>query len=136
LLDLGLAKRQIAKVVAMFPQILGYSIEQNLKPTSRWLQKFGVSDKRLQRLITNWPRFLGFSLANKLEPAAVLLESFCPLKGARAREIIANNPEILRFSYKRLAARLRILSSPRTSNVYYAMCLTDALFEQRFGSER
>ena len=132
LLDLGLTERQIAKAVATHPHILGYSIERNLKPTNRWLQKFGVSDKRLQRLITNWPSFLGFSLANKLEPAALLLESFCPLKVAR--EVIASNPEILRFSHKRLAARLRILSSHKASKVYYAMCLTDALFEQRFGS--
>ena len=135
-LDLGLTKRQLPRQLLHTPKFLAtkrqISIEENLKPTSRWIRKFGVSDKKLQRLITNWPRFLGFSLAKKLEPAAFLLESFCPLKGAR--EVIANNPEILRFSYKRLAARLRILSSHKPSKVYYAMCLSDALFEQRFGS--
>ncbi|CAJ1445535.1 unnamed protein product [Effrenium voratum] len=38
----GLSKAQIAKAVASFPSLLGYSIEDNLKPTVRWFAEAGV----------------------------------------------------------------------------------------------
>ena len=130
LLDLGLTKSQAVKAVASHPQILGLSIEQNLKPTVEWLLGFGCR-KKLATLIANWPRFLGYSLENNLESKARLLKKFCSPQPAR--EIIAGNPEILRFSYKRMAARLPILSDQnQTSKAYYAISLTEDAFERRF----
>ena len=130
LLDLGLTKGQVAKVVASFPQILGLSIKQNLKPTVEWLLGFGCRTK-LGTLIANWPSLLGYSLESNLEPKARLLEVFCSPQ--QASEVIASNPEILRFSYKRMAARLTILSDQnQTSKAYYALSLTEDAFERRF----
>jgi mTERF domain-containing protein len=134
LLDLGLTEGQVAKVLATFPPILGLSIEQNLKLTFGWLQGFGVQKVKFLKLLMGWPRLLGYSISNNFEPKAALLEELCSPKGAR--DIIAKNPEILRFSYKRLATRLIILIQRReTSKVYSAMSLTDEAFARRFRLE-
>ncbi|CAL1126963.1 unnamed protein product [Cladocopium goreaui] len=130
LLGLGLTSSQVALTVARFPTILGYSIELNLKPTVQWLQGFHVSKKKLRKVIANWPRLLGYSVESNLEPKARLLEEFCSQQ--QASEIIASNPEILRFSYRRIAARFSILSKQnKQSQAYYAMRLTDDVFERR-----
>ena len=133
-LDLGLTESQIAKAASTCPQILGYSIEQNLQLTFGWLQGFGVQKVKILKLLMGWPRLLGYSISNNFEPKAALLEELCSPKGAR--DIIAKNPEILRFSYNRLATRLIILVQRReTSKVYSAMSLTDEAFARRFRLE-
>ena len=132
-LDLGLGKSQVAKMVANCPSILGLSMEQNLKPTVDWFLEFDVTKHRLAARISGWPRLLGYSIANNLEPKALLLETLFTQDGAR--EIIANNPEILRFSHQRMATRLSILSKlGETSKAYYAMNMSDEIFQKRFSS--
>ena len=132
-LDLGLTKKDVAKLAATFPQILGLSMEQNLKPTVDWFLEFDVMKHRLAARISSWPRLLGYSIANNLEPKALLLETLFTRDGAR--EIIANNPEILRFSHRRMATRLSILSRlGETSKAYYAMSMSDESFQKRFSS--
>ena len=124
-LELGLTKRQVAKVVASWPSFLALSIEQNFRPKMLWLQEFGVKSEKIAALTIGWPRLWGYSLEKNLEPKASIL----------AGEIIANNPEILRFSHKRIAARWKILSNQnQISKVYHAMCLTDEVFQRRFCS--
>ena len=34
----GLDKSQVAKVLVRVPQVLGYSLEENLRPTVQWLR--------------------------------------------------------------------------------------------------
>ena len=47
---LGLSKMQVAKAVAAFPQILGCSVQQNLKPTVEWLKEsWDLARCKLQR---------------------------------------------------------------------------------------
>jgi hypothetical protein len=133
LLDFGLTEGQVAKTLACFPQIMGLSMEQNLKRTVRWLLAFDVNKHKLAALISGWPRFLGYSISKNLEPKALLLEILCTRKDAR--EIISNNPEILRFSHRRMTARLSILSKlGETSRANYAMNLSDEIFQKRFSS--
>ena len=43
--ELGLSDTQVAKPVAGFPRLLGYSsVDNNLKPTVRWFRELGLSD--------------------------------------------------------------------------------------------
>ena len=41
---LGLSDTQVAEAVAGFPSLLGYTVDDNLKPTVRWFRELGLSD--------------------------------------------------------------------------------------------
>lgn len=42
-MTLGLTRDQVAKAVATFPHLLGYSIEETLQPKVEWLMTLGLT---------------------------------------------------------------------------------------------
>ena len=72
--DVGLSHQQVAKVVAAFPQVLGYSLEANLKPTVAWLTEVGLSRTQVARVISLHPQIFGHSLEAKLKPTVAWLQ--------------------------------------------------------------
>ena len=68
LLDLGLTKSQVAKAVATSPQILGCSLEQNLKPTVQWLLDLGLTKSQVAKAVADHPPILWLSMEQNLQP--------------------------------------------------------------------
>ena len=64
----------MAKVVAGFPQVLGLSIEANLKPTVAWLEGTGLSRKQVAKAVADFPRLLSCSVDRNLSPKLGLLK--------------------------------------------------------------
>jgi len=62
----SLGVTDIAKVVTRLPQILAYSIEDNLKPTVDYLEKLGVTD--IAKVVTRHPPILAYSIEDNLKP--------------------------------------------------------------------
>ena len=65
---LGLTKSQVAKAVATHPPILWYSIDQNLKPTVRWLSDLGLTKSQVAKAVATSPQILGLSIDQNLKP--------------------------------------------------------------------
>ena len=92
--NLGITKRQIAKAVATFPQILGCSIEQNLQPTVQWLLDLGLPKRQLAKAVATHPHILGYSIEQNLKPTVQWLLDL----GLTERQIakaVATFPHIL-----------------------------------------
>lgn len=62
----GVEKEKIGDVIALFPQIFSYSLEDNLKKKVDFLVAEGVDGKRLARLLTTHPEVLGKSVEGGL----------------------------------------------------------------------
>jgi hypothetical protein len=62
----GVEKEKIGDVIALFPQIFSYSLENNLKKKVEFLVAEGVDGKRLARLLTTHPEVLGKSVEGGL----------------------------------------------------------------------
>ena len=76
LLELGLSKMQVAKAVAVKPQPLGYSVEENLKLTVEWLLELGLSKMQVAKVVASFPPILGLSVENNLQPKSALLRAY------------------------------------------------------------
>ena len=51
-----------------FPQVLGLSVERNLRPTVSYLtHELGVQHSDLQRILTSMPQLLGLSVEGNLK---------------------------------------------------------------------
>ncbi|CAJ1392750.1 unnamed protein product [Effrenium voratum] len=94
---LGLSQAQLAKVVAGFPQILGYSIEQNLKPTAAWILDLGLSQTQLAKVVAGCPQILGYSIEQNLKPTAAWVLGL-GLSQAQLAKVVAGCPQILGYS--------------------------------------
>ncbi|CAJ1331163.1 unnamed protein product [Effrenium voratum] len=99
---LGLSQAQLAKVVADFPQILGYSIEQNLKPTNlkptaNWFLGLGLSQAQLAKVVAGFPQILGCSIEQNLKPTAAWILGL-GLSQDQLAKVVAGCPQILGYS--------------------------------------
>ncbi|CAJ1445532.1 unnamed protein product, partial [Effrenium voratum] len=130
--ELGLSKAQIAKAVASFPQLLGYSIEDNLKPTVRWFAELGLSKAQIAKAVASFPQLLGCSISTNMSPKVVFLLTH--FSAAELATLIARFPQLLGYSFARLQARVSLLvARGRLLQLCQAMTLTPAAFDLRYG---
>ena len=92
-----MSKAQLAKVVARHPQILGCSIEQNLKPTTDWILGLGLSKAQLAKVVVGFPHILAYSLEQNLKPTANWILGL-GLNKAQLAKVVAGHPQILGYS--------------------------------------
>ena len=129
-LDLGLTKSQFVKAVATFPQILGYSLDQTLKPTVQWLLDLGLTKSQVAKAVATFPQILGYSIDANLKRKVKLLQSFLSPRGVV--ELIAQCPRIFSYSQQRLEDCLHVLSEQGSLGLTGAMTLTKEAFHKRF----
>ena len=91
---LGLSQEQISKVVARLPQILGYSIEANLKPTVEWLRDLGLSQVQIAKVVARFPQVLGCSIEANLKPTVEWLREL-GLSQVQIAKVVARCPQVL-----------------------------------------
>ena len=96
---MGLGKDQVAKVVATAPQTLGYSIEQNLKPTVEWLSELGLSKAQVAKVVSAFPNVCGYSIEKKMASVHWLL--YFGLSRSEVASTLAVKPQILGYSLER-----------------------------------
>ena len=120
--------------MAASPAILGYSIEQNLKPTVQWLLDLGLSKTQAAKAVATFPPILGLSIEENFKPKCILLfGAFGPDYSA---QLIARFPQILSYSHDRLAWRLSVLAGRNeTMKLSSVMRLTPDAFQKRFLAE-
>ena len=95
--EMQLTPVQVAKVIARFPAVLGYSIEANLKPTVEWIQRLGLSQSQVAKVITTSPAVLGLSIEANLKPTVEWIKGL-GLSQSQVAKVIANFPSVLGLS--------------------------------------
>ena len=97
LAGIGLSRPQVAKVIAGFPKVLGYSIEGNLKPTVAWLEDIGLSQPQVAKVVAGSPQVLGCSIEGNLKPTVAWLEGV-GLSRPQVAKVVAGSPQVLGYS--------------------------------------
>ena len=90
----GFNEVQIAKVAAGFPQVLGCSIEANLKPTVEWLRDLGLSPAQITKVVSVFPQVLGCSIEANLKPTVEWLRDL-GLSPAQIAKVVSVFPQVL-----------------------------------------
>jgi mTERF domain-containing protein len=108
---LGLTKSQVAKAVATFPPILGFSIEQNLKPTVQWFVDLGMTETQVAKAVAAFPQILGYSVRTNLNSKLQwLLE--VGLNKTQVAKAVASSPQMLGLSLENnLKKKLKLMKS-------------------------
>mmetsp|Transcript_71615 Transcript_71615/g.231774 ORF Transcript_71615/g.231774 Transcript_71615/m.231774 type:complete len:97 (+) Transcript_71615:3-293(+) len=52
---------QVAKTIGKSPQLMSYSLEENLKPKAQTLREYGFSDIHIVRVLSTSPALFGHS---------------------------------------------------------------------------
>ncbi|XP_031284289.1 transcription termination factor MTERF5, chloroplastic-like isoform X3 [Pistacia vera] len=80
LYELGLSSESIGKILTRWPKIVGYSVEENLRPTVEYFRSLGVD---VSILLRKSPLTLGHSIEGNLKPVT----DFFLAKGYSVEEI-------------------------------------------------
>ena len=127
-------------MIATSPQVLGLSIEANLKPTVEWMKGLGLSQSQVAKVIATFPPVLGYSIQANFRVKFMLIQNFFP-GGADlmqsvftgAAELLARSPRLWSYRYSRLEHRLHMLKSQgQLSKLAIAMTLGSDAFGRRF----
>ncbi|CAE7547050.1 MTERF5, partial [Symbiodinium pilosum] len=84
----------VSKVISRFPQVLGCSIEENLKPTVQWLRDSGLKEAEVSKVISRLPQVLGYSIEENLKPTVQWLRDL-GLQEAELSKVISRLPQVL-----------------------------------------
>ncbi|CAE7234967.1 cysK, partial [Symbiodinium necroappetens] len=88
------SKAEVAKVIARKPQVLGCSIEENLKPTVRWFRDLGLSKAEVAKVIARFPQVVGCCIEDNLKPTVQWLQA-SGLTRAEVAKVIARFASVL-----------------------------------------
>eukprot|EP00435_Cladocopium_sp_Y103_P050164 s434_g15.t1 len=111
LLDLGVSKGQLAKIVSSKPQILRLSIEQNLKPTAQWLLDFGLTKSQVAKAVATHPGILGYSIEHNLKPTVHWLLDL-GLTQNQVAKAVATHASILGYSIEQKLKPTAVATHP------------------------
>jgi mTERF domain-containing protein len=100
LLDLGLAKSQVAKALKIKPNLLAYSVELNLKPKRQWFLDLGLTKSQVAKAVAAHPGILGYSLEQNLKPTVQWFVDLGLTKSQVAKTVVAL-PQILGCSVEK-----------------------------------
>ena len=112
--ELKLSRPKLGALVASYPQVLGLSLEQNVRPTVEFVRGLGVAPAKA---FGRHPSLLGLSIERNLRPSADYLQSL----GVDLSKAVAKNPTILSLNIDRnvmpTVAYLRTLGMRRIGRV-------------------
>ncbi|XP_031254725.1 transcription termination factor MTERF5, chloroplastic-like isoform X2 [Pistacia vera] len=92
---LGLSSMSIVKILIQWPRIVGYNVEENLRPTVEYFRSLGVD---VPMLLRKSPRTLGRSIEGNLKPVT----EFFLAKGYRVEDVrtmISRYPALYTVSF-------------------------------------
>ena len=95
--EVQLTPVHVARMIARFPSVLGYSIEANLKPTVEWINELGLSQSQVAKVIVTSPPVLGLSIEANLKPTVEWIKGF-GLSQPQVAKVILEHPTLLGLS--------------------------------------
>ena len=99
---LGLSEAEVRKLVLRQPQVLGYSVEENVRPTVAALRSLlGLSEAEVRKLVLRQPSVLGQSVEENLRPTVAALRQLVDLDEEEVRAAVLRVPALLSYSVER-----------------------------------
>ena len=96
---LGLSEAEVRKLVLRQPAVLGYSVEENVRPTVAALRSLlGLSEAEVRKLVLTLPAVLGYSIEENVRPTVAALRSLLGLSEAEVRKVVLRLPAVLGYS--------------------------------------
>ena len=86
--ELCLSKAGLGNLVGTYPQLLGLSLEQNVRPTVEYVKSLGVSPSKA---FVRHPPLLGLSLEHNLRPSTAYLRNL----GVNVSKAVSGHPMVL-----------------------------------------
>ncbi|KAK6149385.1 hypothetical protein DH2020_016910 [Rehmannia glutinosa] len=122
LLSVGVKHRDIRKIILRQPQILEYTVENNLKSHVSFLSSLGIPESRIGQIITATPSLFSYSVENSLKPTVKYLLDEIGIQEKDISKVVQLSPQILvqridNTWNTRLTFLMKELGAPRQSIV-------------------
>ena len=95
LLSVGVKHRDVRKILLRQPQILEYTVENNLKSHVAFLMGLGIPSSRLGQIISAAPSLFSYSLENSLKPTVRYLVEEVGINEKDLGKVEQLSPQIL-----------------------------------------
>lgn len=95
LISVGVKQKDIRKILLRQPQILEYTVENNLKSHVAFLTSLGIPDSRIGQIITATPSLFSYSVENSLKPTVRYLLEEVGIKKNDLSKVVQLSPQIL-----------------------------------------
>lgn len=95
LLSVGVKQRDIKKILMRQPQILEYTVENNLKSHVAFLDSLGVPQSRIGQIIAAAPSLFSYSVEHSLKPTIRYLVEEVGVKESDVSKVVQLSPQIL-----------------------------------------
>ncbi|KAG8386041.1 hypothetical protein BUALT_Bualt03G0107800 [Buddleja alternifolia] len=122
LLSVGVKHKDIKRIIMRQPQILEYTVENNLKSHVSFLSSLGIPESRIGQIITATPSLFSYSVENSLKPTVKYLLDEIGIQEKDLSKVVQLSPQILvqRIDNSwntRLTFLIKELDAPRESIV-------------------
>ncbi|KAL2316672.1 hypothetical protein Fmac_030548 [Flemingia macrophylla] len=95
LLSVGVKHRDVRRIILRQPQILEYTVENNLKSRVAFLRGLGIPNSRIGQIIAAAPSLFSYSVENSLKPTVRYLVEEVGIKEKDLGKVIQLSPQIL-----------------------------------------
>lgn len=95
LMSVGVKQKDIRRIILRQPQILQYTVENNLKSHVAFLIGLGIPETRVGQIITAAPSLFSYSVENSLKPTVRYLIEEVGIKKDDLGKVIQLSPQIL-----------------------------------------
>ncbi|KAL8462324.1 hypothetical protein ACS0TY_033391 [Phlomoides rotata] len=95
LLSVGVKHQDIRKIILRQPQILQYTVENNLKSHVSFLCSLGIPGSRIGQIITATPSLFSYSVENSLKPTVKYLLEEIGIQEKDISKVVQLSPQIL-----------------------------------------
>lgn len=95
LLSVGVKHRDIKRILVRQPQILEYTVENNMKSHVAFLTDIGVPDSRVGQIISAAPSLFSYSVDHSLKPTVRYLVEEVGIKRSDVSKVVQLSPQIL-----------------------------------------
>ncbi|XWS27768.1 hypothetical protein CRYUN_Cryun25bG0008800 [Craigia yunnanensis] len=95
LLSVGVKQRDIRRILLRQPQVLEYTVENNLKSHVAFLMGLGIPNSRIGHIIASAPSLFSYSVENSLKPTVRYLIEEVGIKENDLGKVVQLSPQIL-----------------------------------------
>ncbi|VVA35259.1 PREDICTED: mRNAion termination [Prunus dulcis] len=95
LLSVGVKQRDVRRMLLRQPQILEYTVENNLKSHVAFLMSLGIPSSRVGQIIAAAPSLFSYSVENSLKPTVRYLVEEVGIKEKDLGKVVQLSPQIL-----------------------------------------
>lgn len=95
LLSVGVKHRDVRRILLRQPQLLEYTVENNLKSHVAFLASLGIPSSRIGQIIAAAPSLFSYSVENSLKPTVRYLVEEVGIKEKDLGKVVQLSPQIL-----------------------------------------